>query len=226
MKRNKTSRRSLPSAQKFGANAAAAVTSKQNRKDLMFVAAGAAAYAVVPTLVSKVFKTDMSGLKGVAVGIVSGLVFAGFGGSGYAALAGVVGAFVGHTFWSKLNGLVVYPALGQYLWRWDPSAKQAGLQAPPAFADALSGVEHITLPNGAKVPVYTSRPANVLSQSKSAELSDYVDVMHEGQQSLSGYAPGLGGFEPTMGDYVQSLNDDGAIANMDEQTQGIYAELM
>lgn len=153
------------------------------------------------------FKVDMSGIKGALVGLASGLVAAGFGGHGAAVFGGTVGAFCGHLWWSQLNGLVAYPVFGTYLWRWDPSAKNLGLQpAPQSFADELGGsMQMITLPNGSQVPVYTGAPSPALPESTSNGLSDFSQTMGDFSATMGDYSanPTLGDYSasPTLGDY-------------------------
>jgi hypothetical protein len=188
----------IPTAKAFGSNVAAVVSDKRHLRDIGGMFVGASLYAMVPTLVSKFFKVDTSGIKGVLLGVGAGLVGAGFGGLGYSIFAGSIGAMFGHLWWSQLNGPVSYSLTGQYLWRWDPTAKSLGMQAAPqSFADG--GVSMVTLPNGSVVPVYTAAPANVLPESKVAGLADYRETLADYSTTLSP--------EPTatLADYSETI---------------------
>lgn len=220
-------------AAKFGTNIANTLTNKQNRKDIAFIFLGATLYATVPTFIAKMFKVDLSGIKGAMVGLASGLVAAGFGGSGAAVFGGSVGAFFAHLWWSQLNGAVAYPVFGTYLWRWDPSAKNLGMQtAPPSLGEDLgSGMQMITLPNGSRVPVYTSAPSNVLPESRQDGLNDFVQNLNDYAENLGDYAQNMGDnaqnmgdFTQNMGDYAQSIGDQ--IAAQSDPDYADYADMM
>lgn len=188
----------LPSGKAFGSNVASVLTDKRHLRDIGGMFLGASLYALVPTTIARVFKVDTSGIKGALLGVGAGLIGAGFGGLGFSVFAGTIGAMFGHIWWSQLNGVVAYPLLGQYLWRWDPTAKNLGMQsAPPSFGDGSlsANVRYVTLPNGTQVPVYQSAPTTVLPESRVAGLSDYSETL-----KLSDYSETL-----KMGDYAQSL---------------------
>lgn len=206
----------LPSGKAFGSNVAAVVTDKRHLRDIGGMFIGASVYALVPTLVGKLFKVDTSGIKGALLGVGAGLVGAGFGGLGYAVFAGSIGAMFGHLWWSQLNGLVAYPVLGQYLWRWDPTAKNLGLQlAPQSFGDSVSAnVRYVTLPNGTSVPVYeASQPQNVLPESRVAGLADYAENLtlndYSSTLKMDDYSTTLFAEKAApMADYAVTLSDN------------------
>lgn len=205
----------FPSGKAFGSNVASVLTDKRHLRDIGGMFLGASLYALVPTTAAKLFKTDMSGIKGVLLGVGAGLVGAGFGGLGFSVFAGTIGAMFGHLWWSQLNGVVAYPLLGQYLWRWDPTAKNLGMQsAPQSFGDAglSANVRYITLPNGTQVPVYESAPSTVLPESRVAGLSDYSETLKLSDYSetlkMDDYAEALStspSVNASVGDYIPSL---------------------
>lgn len=214
-------KRKLPTSKAFGSNIASVVTDRRHLRDIGGMFLGASLYAMVPTLISKAFKVDTSGIKGVLLGIGAGLVGAGFGGLGFAVFAGSVGAMFGHLWWSQLNGRVAYPLLNQYLWRWDPTAKGLGLQsAPQAFGDNMAGnVATVRLPNGKTVPIYNRTPTNILPEAKTDGLQDYKETLADYQTNLADYAP-------TLADYQASLNDELLGASQFDEQYSVYDEQM
>ncbi|MBU3720567.1 MAG: hypothetical protein FGM22_07375 [Burkholderiaceae bacterium] len=226
--------RKLPSAKAFGSNVAAVVTDKRHLRDIGGMFLGASLYALVPTVIKRAFGYDTSGIKGALIGVGAGLVGAGFGGLGYAVFAGSIGAMFGHLWWSQLNGMVAYPLLGTYLWRWDPTAKNLGLQAAPqSFSDSLStNVRYVTLPNGTSVPVYTtSAPENILPESRVAGLADYSDTLKLADYSdtlkLADYSTGLTPeASAPMADYVSTLSDNTMGAAEFDSQYSAYNDMM
>ncbi|MBI2794758.1 MAG: hypothetical protein HYX66_08950 [Ignavibacteria bacterium] len=206
--------------QKFMANIAKVYTDKNSLRDIGGLFLGVAVYALVPTAIQKFFKTDMSGWKGIATGLLAGSLAAGFGSWAPAVTAGTIAAFFGHWMWTKLNGQIVYPALKTYLWRWDPTAKDLGGQpAPNALGeDVANGRVSFVDVGGRRFPVITSPPRKLLPESKSTALSEYVERM--GGTSLADYQDRLeqGPENPAMADYTQSINEDERLT-MDDYIQ-------
>lgn len=182
---------------------------KRNFNDALFnreswidnatAAAGGMLYPVIPTAVQRITGWDMTGWKGALTGLLTtALIGTATGQAGMT--AGAIGAFTAHMGYAVLNGPVIYPIFGQYLFRWDPVANAT-------FADAVDvelqeGAVMETLPDGRRIPVYRDENTGDSTMSdyayslpaareESTSMSDYVQALPQPQSSLSGYAESL-----------------------------------
>lgn len=175
-----------------------ALFSRESWIDNGMAAAGGMLYPVIPTAVQRVTGWDMTGWKGALTGLLgTGLIGMATGQAGMT--AGAIGAFTAHMGYAVLNGPVIYPIFGQYLFRWDPVANAT-------FADDIvvqEGATTHTLPDGRTVPVYRDEAAESTTtmndyayslpdtSTSMTSMSDYVQALPQSQSALSGYAESL-----------------------------------
>lgn len=121
-------------------------------KSVGMAALGASGHAVYPTLIEAVFKTDLSGYKGLFTGIglntITGILLRSpeyiLGGFSAAAL---------HFWYGRLNGWVVYPVLNQYLFRFNPVSENSALSGVPSQSQLQDGAKWVEI-GGRKVQIF------------------------------------------------------------------------
>ncbi len=185
--------------------------SKPALKEMAWVIGGAISYAVVPTVVeacfsktdtagNKLLRVDMTGWKGVFLGLGTTVIGGMAAGKPGFALGGL-GAATVHIAFARLNDYVVYPILGKHLFRFDPKA-----------LDAM-GDDMPSLPQGARQVDVGGKSITVLdrdavSQGETAAMMGYsTTLMPQPNRALQGYGDGLNQpVMPSMGGYAPGLN--------------------
>jgi hypothetical protein len=209
--KKKTTTRPRTGARRYDlTRVAAGVKSRANHMDMLMIFAGASVYAVVPTVIGRLTGANMHGIRGVLTGLAAALALTGFGGRSWAVWGGALGAAASHLWWAKLNGRVVYPTIGTYLWRLDPTAKDMGLQPAPQSLGDASRIRNVELPGGRTIKVYTAPPAakSVLPELPPARLAPQLPAQSAPAQMDAG---------SELSDFVSSLADG-------NEESAVYAE--
>lgn len=190
----------------------------QTYKSIGMGALGASGHALYPTLVEAVFKTDLSGYRGLftAIGMntVTGCIL-----KSPEYLIGAYSAAVLHFWYGRLNGWVVYPVLNQHLFRFNPIDETSAMSDNlPDNAQLQPGAKIVEI-GGRKVQVFDRQDVKteIANQAASPTVAGYGTAAPGSIRQEEAVAPTVQGYgTATPG----KILNNGQLSGFGTATQG------
>jgi hypothetical protein len=120
---------------------------------------GGLAYVVLPTLIERLFRIDLTGPRGfvttVSANVLLGAIFRS---PGY--VAGALGAATAHFAYARTQDAVIRPLFSKYLWRFDPTVTTSAMSdAAIATPTALPAGTALRTVAGERIATFPPSPA-------------------------------------------------------------------
>jgi hypothetical protein len=197
MKTKKNRRLSVAGARKatFTAvdNVKETLATKAAWRDHLEALLGGFSYVMLPTLIERLFRVDLTGPRGYATTITVNLLLGAiFRSPGY--VAGTLGAAATHFMYARTQDTIIRPALGKYLWRFDPTVTTSSMSdgsttntAPVGTTIRTVAGERIATfppsPSPATLATLAPQPPAMPTVAPAAVADNYATVLRDNYAS-------------------------------------------
>lgn len=120
---------------------------------------GGLVYVVLPTLIERLFRIDLTGPRGfvttVSLNVLLGAIFRS---PGY--VAGALGAATAHFAYARTQDAIIRPLFSKYLWRFDPTVTTSAMSdaAAPATTTAIPSGTALRTVAGERIATFPPSP--------------------------------------------------------------------